>query len=176
MRLIVLFVVVVLGCLPARAQGPGSPEALEAAKELSGVLSADMIGQMTDAMTAQVWPKLEAAFRSKKVDPETLAELRAEFEKSLKEFVIERDQGLAGDLCAAFHGPGAARNDRFLSHADRGESAADDAAGDGRIFRHADAADGGVRQGFAKADHGDPAAPRREVIRWLPAWVGQRRA
>jgi hypothetical protein len=88
MRLLIMAVVVALGCLPARAQGPGSPEAQVAAKELSEILSVDMIGQMTDAMTAQVWPKLEAALRAK-VDAATLAELRAEFEKSLKEFVVE---------------------------------------------------------------------------------------
>jgi hypothetical protein len=89
MRSIVMIVAVVaLSCLPARAQGPGSPEAQTAAKELSAVMSADMIGQMTDAMTAQVWPKLEGALRAK-VDPAALAEVRTEFEQTLKAFVID---------------------------------------------------------------------------------------
>jgi hypothetical protein len=88
MRLIVLIVLAALSCLPARAQAPGSPEALAAAKDLSLVMSPDMIGQMTDAMTAQVWPKLEGALRSK-VAPAVMAEIRADFERTLKAFVIE---------------------------------------------------------------------------------------
>lgn len=88
MRLIVLAVAIALSCLPARAQEPGSPEAQVAAKELASIMSGDMIGQMTQAMTAQIWPKLQAAFAGK-VDAATLAELRAEFEKSLKDFVVE---------------------------------------------------------------------------------------
>jgi uncharacterized protein len=88
MRFIVIIVLVALSCLPARAQGPGSPEAQVAAKELSAIMSPDMIGQMTDAMTAQVWPKLEGALRVK-VDPAVLAEVRAEFEQTLKAFVID---------------------------------------------------------------------------------------
>ena len=88
MRFVVLIAVVILQCVPARAQAPGSPEALAAARELAAIMSADVIGQMTDGMTAQIWPKLEGALRPK-VDAATLAELRAEFEKSLKDFVLE---------------------------------------------------------------------------------------
>ena len=88
MRFIVMIVLVALSCLPARAQGPGSPEAQVAAQELSAIMSPDMIGQMTDSMTAQVWPKLEGALRAK-VNPAVLAEVRAEFERTLKAFVIE---------------------------------------------------------------------------------------
>src|SRR6476620_8273141 len=88
MRFIVVLMVAALCWVPARAQEPGSPEAQAAAQELASILSADMIGQMTQAMTAQIWPKLQAAFGSK-VDAATLAELRAEFEKSLKDFVVE---------------------------------------------------------------------------------------
>jgi hypothetical protein len=51
-------------------------------------MSADMIGQMTDAMTAQVWPKLEGSLRAK-IDATALAEVRAEFEQTLKAFVID---------------------------------------------------------------------------------------
>ena len=88
MRFFVVLVAVLLCCAPVRAQGPGSPEAQAAATELAQILSGDMVGQMTDAMTSQVWPKLEAALRNK-VDAATLAELRAEFGNALKEFVVE---------------------------------------------------------------------------------------
>jgi hypothetical protein len=88
MRFIIVLMLTALCWLPARAQEPGSPDAKAAAQELASILSADMIGQMTQAMTAQIWPKLQAAFGGK-VDAATLAELRAEFEKSLKDFVVE---------------------------------------------------------------------------------------
>jgi hypothetical protein len=43
---------------------------------------------MTTSMTAQVWPKLEAALRTK-VGPEVVAEVRTEFERTINAFVIE---------------------------------------------------------------------------------------
>jgi uncharacterized protein len=88
MRLVMLMLVAVLGSLPAQAQGPGSPEAQAAANELAKIMSVETIGQMTKAMTAQVWPKLEAGLRVK-VDAETVAEVRAEFEKALQDFTVE---------------------------------------------------------------------------------------
>jgi hypothetical protein len=88
MRFIVMIVVAVLSCAPARAQAPGSPEAVAAAKDLASIMSPDMIGQMTSSMTAQVWPKLEAMLRTK-VGPEVVAEVRAEFERTINAFVIE---------------------------------------------------------------------------------------
>jgi hypothetical protein len=88
MRLVVLIVIAAFGCVSAHAQGPGSPEAQAAANDLAKIMSVETIGQMTKAMTAQVWPKLEAGLRAK-VDAETLAEVRAEFEKALQDFTVE---------------------------------------------------------------------------------------
>jgi hypothetical protein len=45
MRFIVMIVVAALSCMPARAQAPGSPEAVAAAKDLASIMSPDMIGQ-----------------------------------------------------------------------------------------------------------------------------------
>ena len=49
-------------------------------------MSQDTIAQMSQAMTAQIWPKLQAEF-GPKVDQATLAELRTEFENALSRFV-----------------------------------------------------------------------------------------
>ncbi len=72
----------------AQAQGAASPEALAAANELAAVLSQDTITQLSRAMTATIWARLEAEIGSK-VDRATLDELRAEFEKSLAAFVTD---------------------------------------------------------------------------------------
>lgn len=90
MRRFLFVLVVLLSALPlaARAQGPGSPQAQEAAQELLKVISGDMLGQMSRAMTGQVWPQLENELRSK-ADPAALTELRGEFEKMLERFLTE---------------------------------------------------------------------------------------
>ena len=72
----------------AQAQGAASPEALAAANELAAVLSQDTITQLSRAMTATIWGRLEAEIGNK-VDRATLDELRAEFEKSLAAFVTD---------------------------------------------------------------------------------------
>ena len=87
-RIIVLTVLIALSCLPARAQGPGTPEAQAAAKELIAIMSADMMGQLSDALIAQMWPQIERAL-SAKVYPDVIAEIRTELERTLKTFVIE---------------------------------------------------------------------------------------
>jgi hypothetical protein len=76
------------GALPVSAQEPGSPEALRAATDLFAILSKDMISQMVQQMTAQIWPQIEAESKSK-VDEATLFELRSEFERVLLKFVTE---------------------------------------------------------------------------------------
>jgi len=79
------FVIVALACCltgTARVQDQGSPEALAAARELSAIMTGDTMTQITGAMTAQIWPTIERAFGSK-VDAATLAELRAEFERTV---------------------------------------------------------------------------------------------
>ena len=90
MRRFLVVLVVLLSAMPvaARAQGPGTPQAQEAAQELLNIISGDMLGQMGRAMTDQVWPQLEAELGSK-VPPAALTELRGEFEKILERFLIE---------------------------------------------------------------------------------------
>ena len=53
-----------------------SPETLRAAQELASIVTVDTMKQMTDIMTSQMWPQVEAQFDGK-VDGATLAELRA---------------------------------------------------------------------------------------------------
>jgi len=72
----------------ARSQDAPSPEALKAAEELSTMVGADTISQMSAAMTAQIWPTLESSLAAK-VDAPTLVELRAEFERSVAAFAAE---------------------------------------------------------------------------------------
>ena len=67
---------------PVRAQDAGSPEALRAAQELAAIITGDTIAQMSSALTAQLWPRIESQFGAK-VDGATLAELRSEFEHTL---------------------------------------------------------------------------------------------
>jgi uncharacterized protein len=74
--------------LPARAQDTGSPEALRAAQELSGIITGDTIHQLSGTITAQMWPRIEKEF-SGKVDKATLGDLRVEFEESLSKFTSE---------------------------------------------------------------------------------------
>ena len=83
-------IVLVLGYLtsPIRAQDAGSPEAMRAANELMQIMSADMMKQMTSAMTAQMWPQLQNQFGGK-VDSATLLELRSEYERVLTKFLSE---------------------------------------------------------------------------------------
>jgi len=72
---------------PVRAQTP-SPETLAAAQELAAIMSGDTIGQMSAALTAQIWPNIEQQL-GPKVDAATLSELRGQFEKSLSDFTTE---------------------------------------------------------------------------------------
>lgn len=85
MRLKIAFAVLMCGCLCARAQEAGSPEALSAANELAAIVSTDMIDQLSRQITASIWPNLEAGLASK-VDPATVADLRSEFERLLAKF------------------------------------------------------------------------------------------
>jgi hypothetical protein len=74
--------------VPARGDDAPSPEALQAAQELSAMVSGDTINQMSAAMTAQIWPNIETSL-SAKIDAATLAELRNEFEKAVAQFANE---------------------------------------------------------------------------------------
>ncbi len=85
-----LGIVLLCGCLaaPVRAQDAGSPEALRAAQELAAIITGDTIAQMSSALTAQLWPRIESQFGAK-VDAATLAELRSEFERTLASSTAE---------------------------------------------------------------------------------------
>ncbi len=74
-----------------RAQDAPSPEALRAALELTGMVNADTIKQMSVAMTTQIWPSIESRLASK-VDAATLAEMRGVFESSVASFAGETTQ------------------------------------------------------------------------------------
>lgn len=91
MRLIVTMMIIVLRVTTASAQGAPSPEAVSAAKELMSIMSPDMVGQLTQGMIGQMWPQLEKTF-GPNVDAATRTEVRAEFERSLQQFVLDAMQ------------------------------------------------------------------------------------
>ncbi len=93
-RLHAVFAVVFALCivaapLRAPAQGDASADALKAANELMAVMSKDTVRQLVTGMTAQVWPALERALRTKRsdIDQATLTELRTEFERIQVEYM-----------------------------------------------------------------------------------------
>jgi hypothetical protein len=86
-RLMGLLLLALSLALPARAQEP-PPETLAAARDLSAIMTGDTITQMTAAMANQIWPTIEQRLGAK-VDAATLAEIRTEFESSLKAFTGE---------------------------------------------------------------------------------------
>lgn len=77
---------------PVRAQAPSAappaPEAMQAARDLAAIMNGDTVGQMTAALTAQIWPSIERQL-GPKVDAATLSELRTEFEHALSSFTAE---------------------------------------------------------------------------------------
>ena len=75
-------------CLPVHAQDAGSPEALQAAQELSALITGDTVQQMASGMISQMWPHIEAQFAGK-VDPATVADMRTEFEHTLTSYTNE---------------------------------------------------------------------------------------
>jgi len=89
MRILLLTWAMLLSALAptaAQAQQPPSPEALAAAREFVSITSS--VGPISDYVgkaVAQSWPQVEMGLRSKnpKIDAETLAELRREFERIL---------------------------------------------------------------------------------------------
>jgi len=87
-RLVAVTALVSCLVLPAHAQDSGSPEALAVARDLSAIMTGDTMTQITAAMTAQIWPSIERTFGTK-VDAATLAELRAEFEKTVSSFTAD---------------------------------------------------------------------------------------
>jgi hypothetical protein len=74
-----------------KAEGLGSvsdPEALGAANDLMAILSAGMIDQLSQQLTAAIWPPLENSLKPK-VDAATISDLRTEFERQLGKFTRE---------------------------------------------------------------------------------------
>lgn len=74
----------------AQAPAPPSPEALQAAKDLVAVVSADTIKQLTASMAGALWRQLEQAIRKQypTVDAATLVELRDEFERTMHDAMV----------------------------------------------------------------------------------------
>jgi hypothetical protein len=91
-RLLTCVLLVAALTAPARAQSPPSPapaaEAMAAARDLAALMNGDTVGQMSAALTAQIWPNIERQL-GPKVDAATLAELRVEFEHALSSFTGE---------------------------------------------------------------------------------------
>lgn len=77
-----------LAFAPARADDAPSPETLQAAQELSALVTGDTINQMSAAMTAQLWPNIESTLGNR-IDAATLVDLRVEFERAIAQFVNE---------------------------------------------------------------------------------------
>jgi len=65
MRFVAIIALACCLAVPAHAQDQNSPKALSAARELSAIMTGDTMTQITDAMTAQIWPTIERALGSK---------------------------------------------------------------------------------------------------------------
>ena len=85
-RVLTAILLVTVLAMPARAQAPGSPEAVKAAGELFVILGGETARQMSTAMIAQMWPGLERELAGK-ISAAVLQEIRAELERSLTNFV-----------------------------------------------------------------------------------------
>ncbi|HEY0568211.1 MAG TPA: DUF2059 domain-containing protein [Xanthobacteraceae bacterium] len=93
-RLAIIFLLVfAVSGLPAQAQSEQS-EALQVANELFALLSKDMLADLTNSMTAQMWPMVERQMRPG-LDAATLNELRSEFERIQKASLAEAMQSAA---------------------------------------------------------------------------------
>jgi hypothetical protein len=73
---------------PASSQTAPSEETMQAARELFGLLSQDMLAQMTAGITQQVWPMVQRELAGK-VDNAGQLQLRAEFERIQRENLID---------------------------------------------------------------------------------------
>jgi hypothetical protein len=75
---------------PAATPAP-SPDALQAARDLFGLVSGNMISDITTRMTAQLWPSIQASLRARnpQIDDATLVELRQQFEKLIVDYVSD---------------------------------------------------------------------------------------
>jgi len=73
------------------AQASPSPETLQAANDLVGLVSASVLSDVADNITAQSWPSIESALRNRnpKLDATTLAELHVEFKRQIIDGVAD---------------------------------------------------------------------------------------
>jgi hypothetical protein len=71
-----------LGTSMAQVQPAPTPEALGAANELFSILSVDLAKQLLSQMNSMLWPMVEKKARDEKIDDDTIAELRQEFERT----------------------------------------------------------------------------------------------
>lgn len=78
------------GVIGVQAQSAPDSDALQAAKELMGVLGKDTIRQMAEQVTTQIWPQITRGLQAKQsVTPEQLSDLRKEFERIQIEFLTK---------------------------------------------------------------------------------------
>lgn len=75
----------------ASGQVDPSPEALQAAREMTRVMSISSMTELAANLTNEAWPRFEATLkrRNPTIDAETLAELRREFERLQFSSVVE---------------------------------------------------------------------------------------
>jgi hypothetical protein len=72
---------------PSFAEDAPTPETMQAARELVAVLNEPTVAQTVANLTAQSWPPIEQALRdeNEKIDDQTAAELRKEYERLMSE-------------------------------------------------------------------------------------------
>ena len=83
-RIVAVTVLLVLagsgGWHPARAQAAPDAETMQAARDLVAVVTKDVIQDMANRITAQVWPPIEQSLKNKQdIRPDQFADLRREF-------------------------------------------------------------------------------------------------
>ncbi|MCZ7656382.1 MAG: DUF2059 domain-containing protein [Xanthobacteraceae bacterium] len=88
------------GLPPAAAQNAPSPAALQAARTLTDLMADSIVAPMTQGMTEQMWPTLEAALRQQNpnVEAKELADLRRELEDQQRAAMRES----IGDIAAIY--------------------------------------------------------------------------
>lgn len=67
-------------------------------------MSPDMVGRMMQSMVAQMWPQIEKSF-GPKVDAATSAELRAELDRTLQQYVADSMKDMPAIYARYFTAP-----------------------------------------------------------------------
>jgi uncharacterized protein len=84
-RLFGVFALAACLAAPAHAQDTVSREARQKARELAALMTGPAVGQVTNTIAAQIWTAIEREVAGK-IDAATLAEMRTEFERTLRSF------------------------------------------------------------------------------------------